>query len=82
MHLPERARPIWAWVVAHQPWSVLGSLLIVQWLALLVFALRVAERNGWLFYQGGDQTYYWTTPTCSRTGRSRSPSSGTAGRTC
>jgi hypothetical protein len=59
MHLPERARPVWAWVVAHQPWSILGPLLIVQWLALLVFAVGVAEHNGWLFYQGGDQTYYW-----------------------
>ena len=60
MHLPERARPVWAWLAAHQPWSVLGLLLIVQWLALLVFAVGVAERNGWLFYQGGDQTYYWS----------------------
>ena len=25
MRLPERARPIWAWLVAHQPWSVLGA---------------------------------------------------------
>jgi hypothetical protein len=43
----------------HQPWSVLGPLLVVQWLALIVFALN-AEHNGWLYYQGGDQTYYWT----------------------
>ena len=59
MHLPERARPIWAWVVAHQPWSILAPLLAVQWLAALGLALSV-HHNGWLFYQGGDQTFYWT----------------------
>jgi Dolichyl-phosphate-mannose-protein mannosyltransferase len=53
------ARRVWAWVVARQPWSVLGPLLAVQWLALLVFALTV-RHNGWLYYQGGDQSYYWT----------------------
>jgi hypothetical protein len=42
-----------------QPWSVLGPLLAVQWLALLGLALSV-HHNGWLYYQGGDQTYYWT----------------------
>jgi hypothetical protein len=53
------ARPAWAFVVARQPWSVLGPLLVIQWLALLGLALSV-HHNGWLYYQGGDQTYYWT----------------------
>ena len=43
----------------RQPWSVLGPLLVVQWLALAVFA-AAATHNGWLYYQGGDQSYYWT----------------------
>ncbi len=34
-------------------------LLVVQWLALLAFAVTV-RHNGWLYYQGGDQSYYWT----------------------
>jgi hypothetical protein len=59
MHLPERARPIWAWLGAHQPWSALVPLLVVQWLALLALAVTV-KHNGLLYYQGGDQTYYWT----------------------
>jgi Dolichyl-phosphate-mannose-protein mannosyltransferase len=59
MSLRERARPLWSLIVKHQPWSILGPLLAVQWLALIVFALR-ATHNGWLYYQGGDQTYYWT----------------------
>ncbi len=42
-----------------EPWIVLGPLLAVQWLALLVFALTV-RHNSWLYYQGGDQTYYYT----------------------
>ena len=51
--------PAWAAPYAREPWSVLGPLLVVQWLALLVLALTV-RHNGWLYYQGGDQTYYWT----------------------
>ncbi len=42
-----------------QPWSVLAPLLVVQWLAVLALALSV-RHNGWLFYQGGDQAFYWT----------------------
>jgi hypothetical protein len=45
--------------LGRQPWLVLVPLLAIQWLALLVFALSV-PRNGWLFYQGGDQTYFYT----------------------
>lgn len=59
MRLPERARPAWAWLVAHQPWSALVPLLAVQWLAVVALAVTV-RHNGWLYYQGGDQTYYWT----------------------
>jgi hypothetical protein len=32
---------------------------VIQWLAVGVFALTV-ERNGWLFYQGGDQSWFYT----------------------
>lgn len=39
---------------------MLGPLVLVQWLALLAFALTV-RHNGWLYYQGGDQTFYYTT---------------------
>jgi hypothetical protein len=59
MPLLERARPLWSLIVRRQPWSVLGPLLVLQWLCLIVFALS-AEHNGWLYYQGGDQSYYWT----------------------
>jgi hypothetical protein len=38
---------------------LLGPLIVVQWLALLALALTV-RHNGWLYYQGGDQTYYYT----------------------
>jgi hypothetical protein len=59
MQLPERARPLWSLIGRHQPWSVLGPLLVLQGLCLLALALTV-EHNGWLYYQGGDQSYYWT----------------------
>ena len=35
-------------------------VLVVQWLATLAFALTV-RHNGFLFFQGGDQAWYWTT---------------------
>ena len=34
-------------------------MLAIQWLAVLGLAFSV-HHNGWLFYQGGDQTFYWT----------------------
>jgi hypothetical protein len=51
-----RAAPV---VRRLEPWIVLVPLVLVQWAAVAAFALSV-ERNGWLFYQGGDQTYYYT----------------------
>jgi hypothetical protein len=41
------------------PAYVLGSLLGVQWLAVLAFALTV-RHNGWLYYSGGDQLWTYT----------------------
>lgn len=43
----------------YEPWIVLGPLVVVQWLALVAFVLTV-RHNGWLFYQGGDQTFFYT----------------------
>ena len=59
MPLAEPLRALFARVLGAQPWRVLGPLLAIQWLALLGLALSV-HHNGWLYYQGGDQTYYWT----------------------
>jgi hypothetical protein len=42
-----------------EPWRVLVPLAVAQWIAVAVFAL-VVRHNGWLFYQGGDQTFYYT----------------------
>ena len=46
--------------VPWQPWSILGPLVLVQWVAVLAFALTV-RHNGWLYYQGGDESIYYTT---------------------
>lgn len=51
---------IWSGIPLREPWRLLVPLLAVHWLALLVFTARV-HHNGWLFYQGGDQIWYWTT---------------------
>jgi hypothetical protein len=42
-----------------QPWVVLAPLVVAQWIAVAVFTQTI-ERNGWLFYQGGDQTWFYT----------------------
>jgi hypothetical protein len=47
-------------VLAERPALVLAPLVFVQWIAVAVFALGT-ERNGLLFYQGGDQTFFYTT---------------------
>jgi hypothetical protein len=44
----------------REPWSVLVPLLVVGWIAEVVFASRV-HHNGFVFYQGGDQIWYYTT---------------------
>jgi len=49
-----RVRPFWI-----EPWTPLGLLALLQWALVLGLALRV-ERNGWLFYQGGDQTFLYS----------------------
>ena len=50
----------WERVPVAEPWRVLLPLLAVHWVALGLFALSV-RNNGWLFYQGGDQIWYYTT---------------------
>lgn len=39
---------------------MLGPLVVAQWIAVLVFTTQT-EHNGLLFYQGGDQTFFYTT---------------------
>lgn len=39
---------------------ILAGLVLAQWLAVGIFAATV-EHNGWLWYQGGDETFYYTT---------------------
>lgn len=43
----------------REPWNVLGPLVLAQWIAIAIFA-AVVKHNGWLFYQGGDQTFFYT----------------------
>jgi hypothetical protein len=42
------------------PWAVLGPLVVVGWLVVL-FVARAAVHTGWLYYNGGDGTWYYTT---------------------
>jgi hypothetical protein len=48
-------------VLARRPrLLVVGGLVLLQWIAVAVYAVTTTH-NGWLFYQGGDQTWYWST---------------------
>jgi hypothetical protein len=49
----------WNAIPLREPWRLLVPLLVVHWIALVAFTTRV-NHNGWLFYQGGDQIWYWT----------------------
>jgi len=55
MRVAERLGPL----ARSEPWIVLAPLVVAQWVVLAAFALTV-QRNGWLFYQGGDQTWFYT----------------------
>jgi hypothetical protein len=50
----------WRRIPLREPWRLLVPLIAVHWIAVVVFTTRV-HHNGWLFYQGGDQIWYWTT---------------------
>jgi 4-amino-4-deoxy-L-arabinose transferase-like glycosyltransferase len=43
-----------------EPWLVLVPLLVADWVAEIVFSLSV-HHNGFVYYQGGDQIWYYTT---------------------
>lgn len=46
----ERVRPLY----------VVGAFVVIEWLVVLGIALTV-RHNGWLWYQGGDQVWFYTT---------------------
>jgi hypothetical protein len=39
---------------------VLAALVVVNWLVIAHEALSSIHHNGWLYYHGGDGTWYWT----------------------
>ena len=55
MRVAERLRPL----ARYEPWIVLAPLVLAQWIAVAVLAL-IVQHNGWLYYQGGDQTWFYT----------------------
>src|SRR5712691_3765964 len=46
------------WLEEVRPATLLVPAIVVQWLTTLALALTV-QHNGWLFYQGGDQLWYY-----------------------
>ena len=47
-----------AWLEDARPLYVLSALLLIEWLTILAVGLTV-RRNGWIYYQGGDQLWHW-----------------------
>jgi hypothetical protein len=64
-----------AWFAAVDKRVVLGGLVAVQWVLVLGLALTVAH-NGWLYYQGGDEVWYYTTGWLAGHGHMTLPSVG------
>jgi hypothetical protein len=48
-----------AWLEDARPIYVLSVLLAVEWIVILAVALTV-RRNGFIYYQGGDQLWHYT----------------------
>ncbi len=46
------------WLEEVRPATLLVPAIAIQWLTTLALALTV-RHNGWLFYQGGDQLWYY-----------------------
>jgi len=46
-------------LAALPPPAVLGTAIVIEWLAVLGLALKV-RHNGWIYYQGGDQLWYYS----------------------
>jgi hypothetical protein len=53
------ARRWWRVASEVRPAYVLGTLVGIQWIAVLALALTV-RHNGWLYYAGGDQLWHYT----------------------
>jgi hypothetical protein len=47
-----------AWLEGIRPAKLLAPAIAIQWLTTLGLALTV-RHNGWLYYQGGDQLWYY-----------------------
>jgi hypothetical protein len=54
-----RAGRAGSWLAARPPVAVLASAIVIEWFAVLGLALKV-HHNGWIYYQGGDQLWYYT----------------------
>jgi hypothetical protein len=46
-------------IASWRPIYVLGGAIVAQWILVLALALTV-RHNGWVYYQGGDQLWYYT----------------------
>lgn len=53
------AREVTTRVGAMEPWRVLAGFLVLQWIETVAIA-RDVRHAGFLYYQGGDQLWYYT----------------------
>jgi hypothetical protein len=56
---PSRVAAVVSRVEALPAVRVLAAFIVVEWLAIAATA-RVVRHNGWIYYQGGDQLWYYT----------------------
>lgn len=55
----QRVRSFGAWLAAQPVWRVLAGFVVAQWLVVLL-AAHTIRHTDWIFYQGGDQLWYYT----------------------
>jgi hypothetical protein len=54
-----RLASVWRRLLEAPPWIVISCLVVANWL-VIVEAARIAVHRGWLYYDGGDGTWYYT----------------------
>ena len=55
----QRARTFGGWLAAQPVWRVVAGLVVAQWLVVLL-AAHAIRHTDWIFYQGVDQLWYYT----------------------
>jgi hypothetical protein len=60
IRIRDRSRAAASRIARVRPLYIVGAFVLAEWIVTLGLALAV-RHNGWLYYQGGDQVWFYTT---------------------